>query len=93
MKMQVPLFHEAQELLSKEEEEKQTREMENSSYVEDEVTWMEEWQSNKEKKQDCHYVLFVGREDQVAYRKGVGFVLAEDWERLAGSSNIEVVLG
>ena len=93
MKMQVPLLHEAQEPLTKEEEEKQTRDMENSSYVEDEVTWMEEWQSAKEKKQDCYYVLFVGREDQVAYRKGVGFVLAEDWERLAGSSNIEVVLG
>ncbi|KAJ4138422.1 hypothetical protein NW768_002253 [Fusarium equiseti] len=93
MQTQVRLLYERPELLTKEEEEKEMHDLTNNSHVEDEVTVKDKSGSDKERKQDCYYVLWIEREDQVAYRKGVGFVLADDWVGLAGSAKIEVVLG
>jgi hypothetical protein len=93
LKTQVRLLYERPELLPKEEEEKEWHDITNRSHAEDEVTGKDKSESDKERRQDCYHVLWVEQEDQVSYRKGVGFVLADDWERLAGSTKIEVVLG
>ncbi|CAG7554650.1 unnamed protein product [Fusarium equiseti] len=93
LKDQVRLLYERPELLTKEEEEKEWHDITNRSHAEDEMVGKGKSESDKEGRQDCYHVLRVEQEDQVSYRKRVGFVLADDWERLAGSTKIEVVLG
>ncbi|KAH6967041.1 hypothetical protein EDB82DRAFT_353010 [Fusarium venenatum] len=80
------------DILTREEEEERLRDR-SSFFGQDEMNWMDKWLIEQENKQNCYHVLWVEREGQVAFRKGVGFVLADDWERLAGSSKVEVVLG
>ncbi|KAM5353580.1 hypothetical protein ACJ41O_000230 [Fusarium nematophilum] len=82
------------ELTEEEEEEEGRKEYDDHFSREDEIVpWLEQWELEKEKKQDCYHVLWIERENGVAYRKASGFVLADDWERLAESAKVELTLG
>ncbi|KAL6914669.1 hypothetical protein FSST1_012429 [Fusarium sambucinum] len=80
------------DIFTRKEEEERLRDRP-SFFGRDDMKWKDKWLIEQEKKQDCYHVLWIEREGQVAFRKGVGFVLADDWERLAGSSKVEIVLG
>ncbi|CAG7564461.1 unnamed protein product [Fusarium equiseti] len=59
----------------------------------EEFPWMETWEDGKKRKQDGYHVLRIERENGVAYRKGCGFVLEEEWDRVAGTSRVDITLG
>ncbi|KAL3589551.1 hypothetical protein FPOAC2_11720 [Fusarium poae] len=59
----------------------------------DPIAWMETWDDAKKNKQDCYHVLWIGWKDGVAYRKSSGFVLEEEWEKMAEVKKVDITLG
>ncbi|RYC55138.1 hypothetical protein CHU98_g11076 [Xylaria longipes] len=49
------------------------------------------WKDQEAQKLDCYFVLSIEWENGVAYRKAVGWVAAEEWDKNAES--IELILG
>ncbi|KAI1261942.1 heterokaryon incompatibility protein-domain-containing protein [Xylariaceae sp. FL1019] len=47
----------------------------------------------KEDKWNCYFVLYIEWEENVAYRRGSGFVLEEAWEKYKEEEPVEVILG
>ncbi|UZP45015.1 hypothetical protein NXS19_012827 [Fusarium pseudograminearum] len=59
-----------------------------------EVTpWIQEWEDAKKHKQDCYHVLWIEWKNGVAYRKCSGFVLEEEWDKVAEVSRVDITLG
>ncbi|KAL6924161.1 hypothetical protein FSST1_001435 [Fusarium sambucinum] len=59
----------------------------------DPILWIETWNDAKTDKQDCYHVLWIEWKDGVAYRKSSGFVLEEEWEKVAEVNRVDVTLG
>ncbi|KAI1050774.1 hypothetical protein LB507_009333 [Fusarium sp. FIESC RH6] len=55
--------------------------------------WMETWEMGKKDKQDCYHVLWIEWDSGVAYRKAYGFVLEEEWDSVAESDRVDIILG
>ncbi|KAJ4129235.1 hypothetical protein NW768_007770 [Fusarium equiseti] len=55
--------------------------------------WMEEWEKGMKDKQDCYHVLWIEWDNGVAYRKAYGFVLEEEWDSVAESDRVDIILG
>ncbi|GKU21821.1 unnamed protein product [Fusarium langsethiae] len=53
------------------------------SETSEDIPWMEKWEDAKKHKQDCYHVLWIEWKDGVACRKSAGFVLEEEWEKVA----------
>ncbi|KAI0866557.1 HET-domain-containing protein [Xylaria cubensis] len=49
------------------------------------------WKDQESQKLDCYFVLSIEWENDVAYRKAVGWVIAEEWDKNA--EPIELILG
>ena len=56
-------------------------------------SWMDRYNEGKKKRQDGYHVLWIEWENGVAYRKGYGFVLEEEWDRVAETSRVDITLG
>ncbi|KAF4973375.1 hypothetical protein FSARC_353 [Fusarium sarcochroum] len=80
-------------LTEQEEEEALERHQEEWATFFEEPSWTDEWERSKEDKQDCYHVLWVEWENGVAYRRAYGFVLVDEWERLAEPSKVDITLG
>ncbi|KAM0214439.1 hypothetical protein ACHAQD_008900 [Fusarium lateritium] len=57
------------------------------------VPWMGRQDMAKEDKQGCYHVLWIEWENGVAYRKASGYVLEDQWDRLAEPDEVSVTLG
>ncbi|EXK23933.1 hypothetical protein FOMG_19320 [Fusarium oxysporum f. sp. melonis 26406] len=55
--------------------------------------WKEVWDRSREDKQDCYHVLWIEWENEVAYRRASGLVLADDWNRLVEPNKVDITLG
>ena len=77
------------------EEEEVVREAHTERWSEmfEEVPWMDRFNEEKKKKQDGYHVLWIEWENGVAHRKGYGFVLEEEWDRVAETSRVDITLG
>ncbi|RGP61388.1 heterokaryon incompatibility [Fusarium longipes] len=61
--------------------------------VEESEPWIERWEEAKKNKQDCYHVLWIEWKNGVAYRKSSGFVLEEEWDRVAEPGKVDITLG
>ncbi|KAM0395316.1 hypothetical protein ACHAQC_005165 [Fusarium culmorum] len=57
------------------------------------IPWIQEWEDAKKHKQDCYHVLWIEWKNGVAYRKCSGFVLEEEWDKVAEVSRVDITLG
>lgn len=57
------------------------------------VPWITEWQRQRQQKRDCVFVLWITWNHGIAYRKAFGFVIAEIWEEMKESGEIDLTLG
>ncbi|KAI1750034.1 HET-domain-containing protein [Xylaria castorea] len=49
------------------------------------------WKDQEGQKLDCYFVLSIEWENDVAYRKAIGWVIAEEWDKVA--EPVELILG
>lgn len=66
------------------------------SYKSDErqrIPWITEWEQQRQNKLDCVFVLWIAWDHGIAYRKALGYVLAEKWEELKEPGSIDLILG
>ncbi|KAF4457782.1 HET-domain-containing protein [Fusarium austroafricanum] len=76
-----------------EQEEQEKRQEWIDSWSNEEPLWKDEWERAREDKQDGYHALWIEWENDVAYRRAYGFVLAEEWERLAEPGKADILLG
>ncbi|KAM0541272.1 hypothetical protein ACHAPJ_013317 [Fusarium lateritium] len=87
------ILHQDGHLTEQEEEEEQERQDKHFAYYFKKTPWTDEWENSKEDKQDCYHVLWIEWDNGVAYRRAYGFVLANEWERLAEPGKVDITLG
>ncbi|KAF7872316.1 hypothetical protein EAF04_003240 [Stromatinia cepivora] len=54
---------------------------------------IKEWTPRSMTRKDCYHVLWVEWENGTAYRRGVGCVLKEVWERKKEEALVDLILG